>query len=45
MYEKKGERAKSVGRDGAYGGGGRGLRRDDRRQSRKTRKAPNNEWD
>ena len=45
VYEKKGGRAKSVGRDGAYGGGGRGLRRDDRRQSRKTRKAPNNEWD
>ena len=35
VYEKKGGRAKSVGRDGAYGGGGRGLRRDDRRRSRK----------
>lgn len=35
VYERKGGRAKSVGRDGAYGGGGRGLRRDDRRKSRR----------
>lgn len=35
VYERKGGRAKSVGRDGAYGGGGRGLNRDDRRKSRK----------
>lgn len=34
-YERKvtGPRAKSVGRDGRYGGGGRGLDRDDRRRS------------
>lgn len=35
IYERKGGRAKSVGRDGAYGGGGRGLDRNDRRKSRK----------
>ncbi len=35
VYERKGGRAKSVRRDGAYGGGGRGLDRDDRRKSRK----------
>jgi len=34
FYEKKvtGPRAKSAGRDGRYGGGGRGLDRDDRRR-------------
>lgn len=33
-YERKvtGPRAKSAGRDGRYGGGGRGLDRDDRRR-------------
>ena len=34
VYERKGGRAKSAGRDGPYGGGGRGLQRDDRRESR-----------
>ncbi len=34
FYERKvtGPRAKSAGRDGRYGGGGRGLDRDDRRR-------------
>ncbi len=35
VYERKGGRAKSAGRDGPYGGGGRGLKRDDKRRSRK----------
>ena len=37
VYESKGGRAKSAGRDGPYGGGGRGLR-DDRNKSRKNSK-------
>ena len=44
LYERRGGRAKSAGRDGPYGGGGRGLKRDDKKQTREISTVYKIEW-